>query len=894
MRQIQADGSEYTFRYQLAGATSSGAGCTVVNPPTGGGVTGITLPFVACPTVDSWENLQAGYTVTGGTVTATTVVDPRGHATTTRFNGLGYAVSTTDALGQTTTTPRTAANQVASSIDPLGRTTKFEYDTAGNVKKIVDPNNQQTQFEYQPTFNRVTKITDALNQITEFSYDNTNGNLLTVKDPLNHVTTLAYNAFGQPTSVQGPIATEPPTTFAYDTNGNLITTTDPLGNATQRVYDAVSRLTSLTDPRGLQTQFRYDGLNRVTEIADARQGIMRFGYDQNGNLLTVTDAKNQMTAYTYDSMDRLATRKDALNRSESYQYDLAGNLSQFRDRKNQQTTFAYDALNRRTTATYPDATTMFAYDSVGRLTRASDSLSGTIDRSYDILDRLIQETTPQGTIAYTYDTLRRRASSVVNGQTAQTYNYDVASRLISLIQGTQTITFGYDAADRKTSITYPNGISVAYGYDAASRLTSLTHQGPSGPLETLTYTLDSAGNRISLLRNSGSATTLPPAIQAAYDAANEQVRFNSVTPNLTYDADGNLLTQTDTSGTTTYTWDARDRLRDITGPNLIASFAYDAFNRRMSKTVNGQTTAYLYDGDDVVQEIGAGAVSASYVQGLGIDEPYIRRGATGDEFYLADERGTVLALTNQAGAVTTSYAYEPFGKATQTGVSSNPFQYTGRDNDGTGLYYYRARYYSPILHRFLSEDPLEFEGEDLNLYAYAFNDPVNLSDPSGELVPLVPLAGICLRGAAQSALSTALSGRKPDLMDLASGCFSGGINKLPGISKVVPKVPGGGKGPKKQPKNFVPPTNPPQPPPPIPPGWTSRPSNSGGGTVHQQPGSTRNANSIRVMPPGADPNYPNGYWVQTNSHNQRINPATGKPGVGDHDVHVPLPSGYFP
>jgi len=96
-------------------------------------------------------------------------------------------------------------------------------------------------------FNRVAKITDALNHVTEFTYDSANGNLLTVKDPLTHLTTIAYNTFGQPTSVQGPIATEPPTTFAYDTNGNLITTTDPLGNTTHRVYDAVSRLTSLTD-----------------------------------------------------------------------------------------------------------------------------------------------------------------------------------------------------------------------------------------------------------------------------------------------------------------------------------------------------------------------------------------------------------------------------------------------------------------------------------------------------------------------------------------------------------------------------------------------------------------------------------------------------------------------
>ncbi|MGH9783994.1 MAG: DUF6531 domain-containing protein, partial [Terriglobia bacterium] len=309
---------------------------------------------------------QFAYTTTAGIVTQTTVTDPRGNVTTPRFNGQRYVLSQADALGRATASTRDpASNLLLATTDPLGRKTTFDYDAAGNVTKITDPDNKMTQFEYEPTFNRVKKITDALTQITEFTYDPANGNLLTVKDPLNHVTTIAYNTFGQPTSVQGPIPTEPPTTFAYDTNGNLITTTDPLGNQTQRVYDTVSRLISLTDPRGLFTEFRYDNLNRVTEIADARHGLTRFDYDPNGNLLTVADAKNQTTTYTYDPMDRLATRKDALNRQEPYQYDPAGNLSQITDRKNQQSTFQYDALNRRTQATYADATVTFTYDSVG-------------------------------------------------------------------------------------------------------------------------------------------------------------------------------------------------------------------------------------------------------------------------------------------------------------------------------------------------------------------------------------------------------------------------------------------------------------------------------------------------------------------------------------------------
>jgi RHS repeat-associated protein len=700
------------------------------------------------------------------------VVDPRGNATMTRFNPRGYPVSTTDALGQTSTTTLTAANQVASSTDSLGRTTKFEYDTQGNVTKITDPTNQATLFEYELTFNRVKKITDALNQITEFTYDPASGNLLTVKDPRLQVTTITYNTFGQPTSVQGPIVTEPPTTFAYDTNGNLITTTDPLGNATQRVYDAVSRLTALTDPRGLQTQFRYDGLNRVTEIADARQGITRFSYDPNGNLLSVADAKNQATSYTYDSMDRLNTRKDALNRQESYQYDLAGNLSQFTDRKNQQTTFVYDALNRRTTATYPDSTTSFTYDSVGRLTKASDTApgAGTIDFAYDTLDRLIQEVTGQGSVTYQYDVLGRRTQMVANGQQPVAYGYDVASRLTQVAQGSLAVGLDYDNANRRTSLTYPNGTSSSYAYDVASRLTTINHLGPSGILEALTYQYDSAGNRTSLTRNNAAASLLPAAVASAtYDVANEQTAFAGSA--LTYDNNGNLTSD----GTITYVWDARNRLASISG-GATASFNYDALGRRTSKTINSVNSQFVYDGNDIAAEIGGGAVGANYLRSLNIDEPFIRQTGTDNEFYHTDALGSSLALSTAQGASGTSYTYEPFGKTTVTGTSANALQYTGRENDGTGLYYYRARYYSSLLSRFLGEDPLHspirkslglrcqvdftpnlswyadldpssalllmyrvkrgpellaYDPKGIPLYSYVYDNPINKMDPTG-------------------------------------------------------------------------------------------------------------------------------------------------------------------
>ena len=103
---------------------------------------------------------------------------------------------------------------------------------------------------------------------------------------------------------------------------------------------------------------------------------------------------------------------------------------------------------------------------------------------------------------------------------------------------------------------------------------------------------------------------------------------------------------------------------------------------------------------------------------------------------LADAVGSIIALTDAMGTVQTSCTYQPFGMTTASGaVSGNSYQFTGRENDGTGLFYYRARYYHPTLQRFISEDPLEFAAGDVNLYAYIFNDPIDWNDPTGEIAP---------------------------------------------------------------------------------------------------------------------------------------------------------------
>jgi len=110
--------------------------------------------------------------------------------------------------------------------------------------------------------------------------------------------------------------------------------------------------------------------------------------------------------------------------------------------------------------------------------------------------------------------------------------------------------------------------------------------------------------------------------------------------------------------------------------------------------------------------------------GLGLDEFFTRDDGSGPRGFLGDALGSTLALVDASGLVQATYTYDPFGTTSITGSpGANALSYTGREDDGTGLKYYRARYYHPGLQRFISEDPIGFRAGDPNLYAYARNNP---------------------------------------------------------------------------------------------------------------------------------------------------------------------------
>ena len=218
---------------------------------------------------------------------------------------------------------------------------------------------------------------------------------------------------------------------------------------------------------------------------------------------------------------------------------------------------------------------------------------------------------------------------------------------------------------------------------------------------------------------------------------------------------------------TTYHWNRRNQLTGIDLPpeagGAAATYRYDALGRRIEKDVDGAVTRYVHDGDDIAIETDDhGSLLRRYRHSDGIDEPLVLEEASGESFYYhRDHLGSVVMVTDEAGQVAAEYEYDAYGN--REAISEDieqPYAFTGREWDGeSGLYYYRARYYDPMMGRFLSEDPIGFGGGDANLYRYVGNNPINLRDPSGQIPVLaLPWALPVLIDALAAAVPYAIGG----------------------------------------------------------------------------------------------------------------------------------------
>ncbi len=256
-----------------------------------------------------------------------------------------------------------------------------------------------------------------------------------------------------------------------------------------------------------------------------------------------------------------------------------------------------------------------------------------------------------------------------------------------------------------------SGLIIQHSGALESRLTNLGIRSGSQTLQSFAYPYNARGMMLS-------AQKLDCGYDAAYQFNSEAVRVSTdstITNTCSYDANGNPSSdpgQAPTniiSGTTTshLLWSARNQLTNMLGA-VTATFQYDGLGRRVARTVSAVQEKYLYDGLDIISQLdGSGNVRGKYFRRLAIDEPWMRtditplqgqKTETTNRVYLADALGSIVALTDTGRVIQTEYDYEPFGATTSTGTGNkNSYKFTAREDDGTGMYYYRARYYHPGL-----------------------------------------------------------------------------------------------------------------------------------------------------------------------------------------------------
>jgi RHS repeat-associated protein len=680
----------------------------------------------------------------------------------------------------TTTYTYNSFGEVLTMTDPLGNVTTNTYDSHGNLTSVTSPPpnsstpSSVTQFAYN-SLGEMTQITDPLSRITKLTYTSA-GLIATITDPQQNVTTYQYDSRGNRTSITDAMQNQ--TTFAYDTGDRLTTITYPGGTTTTTfTYDYRGRRITATDQNGKTTTYAYDDEDRITSVTDAATNVTQYAYDTENNLLTITDANLHATTFAYDAFGRVTQTTFPSNLFETYAYDAANNLTSKTDRKNQTIQYVYDALNRLTQKSYPDTTSVnYIYDLASKIQQVNDP-TGTYGFTYDNMGRLTGTSTQYAfltgtfTNAYSYDANSNRTGFTAPDGSTNTYSYDTLNRLNTLANSwAGSFGFSYDALNRRTQMTRPNNIATNYSYDNQSRLISVLHQLSGSTIDGASYTVDPAGNRTAKTDQLANVTSnygydsiyeLTGVTQGAnttesytfdpvgnrlsslgvspysYNSSNELTAQNGVM--YTYDSNGNTLTKVDSTGTTNYTWDFENRLTSVVLPGTggTDTFKYDPLGRRVQKsfTQNSSTTTtnYIYDGGDTIQETDQNAnVLARYSRTANIDELLAELRSATTSFYEQDGLGSVTSLSTTAGALADAYTFDSFGKQTaSSGSLVNPFRLTGREFDSeANLYFYRARYYDPVLGRFLSEDPIHFRG-GIDFYTYVKNRPILLRDPSG-------------------------------------------------------------------------------------------------------------------------------------------------------------------